>query len=99
MEREITEKERRLMGNAIAEAQETIGILSVKVEHTDFMLEKGLAMNLADNKRRIKKEKAQMVAALEFEEKLVKQYNDILEIGKIDEPEPETKPEEEIKDE
>ena len=85
--REMTEIEKERLTKAVADSKEKKFILETKIEHAQFMIDKGLDMNYKEQK--LEKEDAveRLTAELNFEDKLITQFGEILELGEIEDEE------------
>lgn len=82
----LDEKDKESLNKAIANSNEAVRIYNWDLKTKKAMLEEGLDINYLATKRKLSEEVEKLEAQIAFEEKVVKQYQEVLEKGEMQVP-------------
>lgn len=86
MIKKLDEKDIESLTKAIATSKDNIKVFQWDIETKQAMLDKGLDINYLVTKKRLETELKQRQSELAFEEKVIKQYEEVLEKGEMEMP-------------
>jgi len=81
--RPITDKEKGDLTVAIENSKKIIPIMQFKLKHAQLMLDEGLENNYKEARLKLESDIANLQSKIMFEEKVVKQYDEILVKGEM----------------
>jgi hypothetical protein len=81
--RPVTVKEKDDLVVAIKNSKEMIPIMQFKLKHATLMLTEGLENNYKEARMKLESDIANLTSKIMFEEKVVKQYEEILAKGEM----------------